>query len=153
MHFAIHGNTAAEVIVSRANAEKEHMGLTTWEGSPHGKIHKADVIVAKNYLTEFELGQMERMVSAYLEFAESMALRNIPMTMSDWETRLNRFIELFEHGILQDSGKVTAEIAKLHALTEFEKYRIVQDKLFQSDFDRFVELEQSLEAIDGGNGG
>ena len=93
MHFAIHGNTAAEVIVSRANAGKDHMGLTTWEGSPHGKIHKTDVIVAKNYLTEFELGQMERMVSAYLEFAESMALRNIPMTMSDWETRLNRFIE------------------------------------------------------------
>ncbi|MCL2088146.1 MAG: virulence RhuM family protein [Oscillospiraceae bacterium] len=144
MHYAIHGQTAAEVIVSRANAEKEHMGLTTWEDSPHGKIQKADVVVAKNYLTEFELGQMERMVSAYLEFGESMALRNIPMTMSDWETRLNRFIELFEHGLLKDSGKVTAEIAKLHAITEFEKYRIVQDRLFESDYDRFAALEETL---------
>jgi len=148
MHFAIHGKTAAEVIVSRADADKINMGLSTWEDAPHGKIQKSDVVIAKNYLSEFELEQMERMVSAYIDFGENMALRNIPMTMSDWETRLNRFIEMFEYGLLKDAGKVTAEIAKLHALTEFEKYRIVQDRLFQSDFDRFAELEQSLEEID-----
>ncbi|WP_037585479.1 virulence RhuM family protein [Stenoxybacter acetivorans] len=147
MHFAIHGQTAAEVIVLRASAEKPHMGLATWEDAPSGKIHKADVIIAKNYLSEFELEQMERMVSAYIDFGESMALRNIPMTMADWETRLNRFIEMFEYGLLKDAGKVSAEIAKLHALTEFEKYRIIQDRLFESDFDRFVGLEQNAEQI------
>ena len=147
MHYAIHGQTAAEVIVSRANAEKSHMGLTTWEGAPSDKIHQADVVIAKNYLTEFELEQMERMVSAYIDFGESMALRNIPMTMADWEIRLNRFIEMFEYGVLKDAGKVSAEIAKLHALTEFEKYRIVQDRLFESDFDHFVMLEQGAKQI------
>ena len=147
MHFAIHGQTAAEVIVDRANAQRPHMGLTTWEGGPSGKIHKSDVVVAKNYLTEFELKQMERLVTAYIDFGESMALRNIPMTMADWETRLNRFIEMFEYGLLKDAGRVSAEIAQLHALTEFEKYRIIQDRLFESDFDRFVALERGAEEI------
>lgn len=144
MHYAVHGHTAAELIVERADAAKEHMGLTTWQDAPNGKIKKSDVIVAKNYLTEKELGQLNRMVSAYLDFAENMANRHIPLTMADWEKRLNKFIEMFEYGLLQDAGKVTAEIAKLHAETEFEKYRIVQDRLYKSDFDRFVEDEGSL---------
>lgn len=143
MHFAVHGHTAAELIVERASAEKEHMGLTTWADAPSGKIKKTDVVVAKNYLSEFEMGQLERLVTAYLDFAESMTLRQIPLTMQDWETRLNNFIEIFEYGLLKDAGKVSAEIAKLHAETEFEKYRIVQDKLFMSDYDRFLlELEE-----------
>ena len=144
MHFAVHGHTAAELIVERADARKNHMGLTTWQDAPNGKIKKSDVIVAKNYLTEEELGQLNRMVSAYLDFAENMANRHIPLTMADWEKRLNKFIEMFEYGLLQDAGKVTAEIAKLHAETEFEKYRIVQDRLYKSDFDRFIENEGSL---------
>lgn len=144
MHFAVHGHTAAELIVERADARKNHMGLTTWQDAPNGKIKKSDVIVAKNYLTEKELGQLNRMVSAYLDFAENMANRHIPLTMADWEKRLNGFIEMFEYGLLQDAGKVTAEIAKLHAETEFEKYRIVQDRLYKSDFDRFIENEGSL---------
>ena len=144
MHFAVHGHTAAELIVERADATKNHMGLTTWQDAPNGKIKKSDVIVAKNYLTEEELGQLNRMVSAYLDFAENMANRHIPLTMADWEKRLNKFIEMFEYGLLQDAGKVTAEIAKLHAETEFEKYRIVQDSLNKSDFDRFIEDEGSL---------
>jgi len=143
MHWAVHGHTAAELVVTRANAGKEHMGLTTWEGAPAGKIHKPDVIIAKNYLSEFEMKQLERMVSAYLDFGENMALRRIPMTMEDWEMRLNVFIEMFDYGLLNDAGKVSAELAKLHAETEFEKYRIIQDRLFQSDFDRFVELEMA----------
>ena len=144
MHFAVHGHTAAELIVERADATKNHMGLTTWQDAPNGKIKKSDVTVAKNYLTEKELGQLNRMVSAYLDFAENMANRHIPLTMADWEKRLNKFIEMFEYGLLQDAGKVTAEIAKLHAETEFEKYRIVQDRLYKSDFDRFIENEGSL---------
>ena len=144
MHYAVHGHTAAELIVERADARKNHMGLTTWQDAPNGKIKKSDVIVAKNYLTEKELGQLNRMVSAYLDFAENMANRHIPLTMADWEKRLNGFIEMFEYGLLQDAGKVTAEIAKLHAETEFEKYRIVQDRLYKSDFDRFIEDEGSL---------
>ena len=144
MHYAVHGHTAAELIVERADATKEHMGLTTLQDAPNGKIKKSDVTVAKNYLTEKELGQLNRMVSAYLDFAENMANRHIPLTMADWEKRLNKFIEMFEYGLLQDAGKVTAEIAKLHAETEFEKYRIVQDRLYKSDFDRFVEDEGSL---------
>ena len=144
MHFAVHGHTAAELIVARADATKNHMGLTTWQDAPNGKIKKSDVTVAKNYLTEEELGQLNRMVSAYLDFAENMANRHIPLTMADWEKRLNKFIEMFEYGLLQDAGKVTAEIAKLHAETEFEKYRIVQDRLYKSDFDRFIENEGSL---------
>ena len=138
MHYAIHGHTAAELIVERADSTKEHMGLTTWQDAPTGKIKKSDVTVAKNYLSEKELGQLNRMVSAYLDFAENMANRHIPLTMEDWEKRLNSFIEMFEYGLLEDAGKVTAEIAKLHAETEFEKYRIVQDRLFESDFDRFI---------------
>ena len=138
MHFAVHGHTAAELIVERADSTKEHMGLTTWQDAPNGKIKKSDVTVAKNYLSEKELGQLNRMVSAYLDFAENMANRHIPLTMEDWEKRLNSFIEMFEYGLLEDAGKVTAEIAKLHAETEFEKYRIVQDRLFESDFDRFL---------------
>lgn len=144
MHFAVHGHTAAELIVERADARKEHMGLTTWQDAPNGKIKKSDVTVAKNYLTEKELGQLNRMVSAYLDFAENMANRHIPLTMADWEKRLNKFIEMFEYGLLQDAGKVTAEIAKLHAETEFEKYRIVQDRLYKSDFDIFIEGEGAL---------
>ena len=139
MHFAVHGHTAAELIVARADARKNHMGLTNWQDAPNGKIKKSDVTVAKNYLTEKELGQLNRMVSAYLDFAENMANRHIPLTMADWEKRLNGFIEMFEYGLLQDAGKVTAEIAKLHAETEFEKYRIVQDRLYKSDYDLFLE--------------
>lgn len=144
MHFAIHGHTAAELIMKRADSQKEHMGLTTWADAPDGKIKKSDVTIAKNYLSEFEMSQLNRMVSAYLDFAESMTLRHIPLTMQDWEARLNGFIEMFEYGLLKDSGKVSAEIAKLHAETEFEKYRIIQDRLFLSDFDRFMlELEEA----------
>ena len=142
MHYAVHGHTAAELIVERADHKKEHMGLTTWVDAPDGKIKKSDVTIAKNYLTEKEMAQLNRMVSAYLDFAESMTLRHIPLTMQDWETRLNRFIEMFEYGLLKDSGKVSAEIARLHAETEFEKYRIIQDRLFMSDFDKYMlELE------------
>jgi len=143
MHFAVHGHTAAELIMDRANSEKEHMGLTTWQDAPNGKIKITDVTVAKNYLTEFEMEQLNRMVSSYLDFAESMTKRKIPLTMQDWETRLNAFIEMFEYGLLKDAGKVSAAIAKLHAETEFEKYRITQDKLFLSDFDKYLlELEE-----------
>ena len=138
LHWAIHGKTAAEVIVSRADATKDSMGLTTWKDAPSGKIQKFDVVVAKNYLTENELTQLQRLVSAYLDVAEDMAMRQIPMTMQDWETRLNRFIAATDREILQDAGKVTAEIAEAHALSEFEKYRIVQDRLFESDFDRML---------------
>ena len=138
MHYAVHGHTAAELIMERADSTREHMGLTTWQDAPDGKIKKSDVTVAKNYLTEFELGQLNRMVTAYLDFAENMAQRRIPLTMQDWETRLNGFIEMFEYGLLKDAGKVSAEIAKLHAETEFEKYRVIQDRLFMSDYDRFV---------------
>ena len=149
LHWAIHGQTAAEVIVSRADANKDHMGLTTWKDAPKGKIQKFDVSVAKNYLTEGEMEQLQRLVSAYLDVAESMALREIPMTMQDWETRLNRFIAATDREILQDAGKVTAEIAQAHAESEFEKYRIVQDRLFESDFDRMIaELPETPEKED-----
>lgn len=149
MHYAIHGHTAAELIVERANHKKEHMGLTTWADAPDGKIKKSDVTIAKNYLSEFEIGQLNRMVVSYLDFAETMTLRHIPLTMRDWETRLNSFIEMFEYGLLKDAGKVSAEIAKLHAETEFEKYRIIQDKLFLSDFDRYVlELEKNAKELE-----
>ncbi len=138
LHWAIHGQTAAEVIVNRADAEKHNMGLTSWKDAPRGKIHKFDVSVAKNYLTEHEMTQLQRLVSAYLDVAEDMALRKMPMTMQDWETRLNRFIEATDRKILQDAGKVTTEIAKAHAESEFEKYRFTQDRLFESDFDRMI---------------
>ncbi len=143
MHYAIHGNTASEVIVDRADHKKENMGLSSWDGAPNGKIHKYDVFIAKNYLSEFELGQMQRIVSAYLDMAELQAMRRIPMTMADWEERLSGFLKLWDREILQDTGRVTAEIAKPHAESEFEKYRIVQDRLFESDFDRMIkQLEQ-----------
>ena len=143
LHYAIHGQTAAEVIVGRADHQMENMGLTSWEGAPKEKIHKYDVSIAKNYLSEFELAQMQRIVSAYLDMAEVQAMRRIPMTMSDWEERLGGFLSLWDRDILQDAGKVSAEIAKAHAESEFEKYRIVQDRLFESDFDRMVkQLEQ-----------
>ena len=144
MHYAVHGHTAAELIVERADHTKEHMGLTTWADAPDGKIKKSDVTIAKNYLSQDEMKQLNRMVTAYLDFAENMTLRHIPLTMQDWEKRLNSFIEMFDYGILQDAGKVSAEITKLHAETEFEKYRVIQDRLFMSDFDRYMlELEQS----------
>ena len=144
MHYAVHGHTAAELIVERANHTKEHMGLTTWADAPDGKIKKSDVTVAKNYLSPDEMKQLNRMVTAYLDFAENMTLRHIPLTMQDWEKRLNSFIEMFDYGILQDAGKVSAEIAKLHAETEFEKYRVIQDRLFMSDFDRYMlELKEN----------
>ena len=138
LHWAIHGQTAAELIQTRADAEKTNMGLTTWKDAPGGKIQKFDVVVAKNYLSEHEMAQLTRLVSAYLDVAEDMALRKIPMTMQDWETRLNRFIEATDRSVLQDAGKVTAEIARAHAESEFEKYRIAQDRLFESDFDRLL---------------
>ena len=138
MHYAIHGQTAAEVIVDRADHQKKQMGLTSWDGAPEGKIHKYDVVIAKNYLSEYELAQMQRIVSAYLDMAEMQAIRKIPMTMVDWEERLSGFLKLWDRNILQDAGKVSAEIAKAHAESEFEKYRIVQDRLFESDFDKQV---------------
>ena len=138
LHYAIHGQTAAEVIVDRADHRQENMGLTNWEGAPQGKVHKYDVVIAKNYLSDFELAQMQRIVSAYLDMAELQAMRRMPMTMADWEDRLSGFLKLWDRDVLQDAGKVTAEIAKAHAESEFEKYRIVQDRLFESDFDRVV---------------
>ena len=138
LHWAIHGQTAAEVIHERANHQKENMGLSTWKDAPNGKIQKFDVSVAKNYLTQNEMQQLQRLVSAYLDIAESMALRQIPLTMEDWENRLNKFIEATDRTILQNAGKVSAEIAKAHAESEFEKYRIIQDQLFESDFDKEI---------------
>ncbi len=149
LHWAIHGQTAAEVIFCRADADKDHMGLTSWKDAPSGKIQKFDVAVAKNYLTENEMAQLQRLVSAYLDLAEDMALRRIPMTMQDWELRMNRFIEATDREVLQDAGKVTAEIAKAHAETEFEKFRIVQDRLFESDFDRVIKQIEAGEPAHG----
>ena len=155
MHYAIHGNTAAEVITDRANHKKEHMGLTSWDEAPKGKIHKYDVSIAKNYLSEYELAQMQRIVSAYLDMAEVQAMRKIPMTMEDWEKRLSGFLKLWDGEILQDAGKVTAEIAKAHAESEFEKYRITQDHLFESDFDKQLKAieQQTAEKHDGDSDG
>ena len=138
LHFAIHGHTAAEVIYERADAVKEHMGLTTWEKSPHGKIVKTDVSIAKNYLTEAELESLGRIVNAYLDLAEDRAKKHIPMTMEDWAKRLDRFLEADDRSLLQDSGEISAQIAKEFAESEFEKYRIIQDRLFESDFDREI---------------
>ncbi len=137
MHYAVHGHKAAELIVERANAEKEHMGLTTWENAPDGKIVKPDVSIAKNYLKEVELADMGRLVNAVLDMAERMAQRHIPMTMEDWAKRIDIILEASGDAVLTDAGKITAEFAKSFAESEFEKYRIIQDKLFQSDFDRF----------------
>lgn len=144
LHYAIHGQTAAEVIVDRADHKKENMGLTSWEGAPSGKVHRYDVSVAKNYLSEFELAQMQRIVSAYLDMAEVQAIRRIPMTMADWEARLSGFLKLWDRDILQDAGKVSAELAKAHAESEFETYRIAQDRQFESDFDRVVQASKAL---------
>ena len=149
MHWAVHRHTAAELIVERANAEKEHMGLTTWESAPDGKIVKADVIVAKNYLSEKEMSYLERIVSLYLDYAELQAERRIPMSMEDWAKRLDGFLEFNGNELLMGPGKVSAEQAKLHAETEFEKYRIVQDRLFMSDYDKYlIELEHQADQSD-----
>jgi len=137
MHYAMHGHTAAELIVERADAEKDHMGLTTWENAPHGKIVKPDVSIAKNYLKESELEDMGRIVNSFLDLAEDMAKRHIPMTMEDWAKRIDKFLDLTDRPVLTDAGHISAEQAKEYAETEFEKYRVIQDKLFQSDFDRF----------------
>ncbi|WP_026668022.1 virulence RhuM family protein [Butyrivibrio sp. AE2005] len=145
MHYAVHRHTAAELIVERANAENEHMGLTTWGNAPDGKILKADVTIAKNYLSEEEMNYLERIVSMYLDYAELQAQRRIPMSMEDWAERLDGFLEFNGNEILIGPGKISAEQAKLHAETEYEKYRIIQDRLFQSDFDRFLELENQLD--------
>ncbi|MBR5694907.1 MAG: virulence RhuM family protein [Paludibacteraceae bacterium] len=142
LHYAIHGHTAAELIVSRADANKEHMGLTTWENAPDGKIVKTDVSIAKNYLKSDELDSLGRVVNAFLELAENRAKRHIPMTMEDWAKHIDRFLSMDDYQLLQDNGKVTAEEAKTFAESEFEKYRIVQDRLFMSDFDK--ELERLL---------
>jgi hypothetical protein len=138
LHFAIHGHTAAELIMGRADSTKEHMGLTTWRNAPKGKILKPDVVVAKNYLTEKELKSLDRFVTMYLDYAEDQAERAIPMTMADWAGKLDAFLQFNQRDLLDHPGKVTAEIAKAFAESEFEKYRIVQDRLFESDFDRMI---------------
>lgn len=143
MHFAVHGHTAAELIVDRADADKEHMGLTTWEKAPNGKIVKADVSIAKNYLKESELDDMGKLVNTILDFAQRMADRHIPMTMEDWAKRIDIVLEAGGDAVLKDAGEVTAEYAKEYAETEFEKYRIIQDRLFRSDFDKFDGNEDS----------
>jgi hypothetical protein len=149
MHYAVHGHTAAELIVTRADHTKERMGLTTWAKAPAGKILKSDVVVAKNYLSEAELEDLGRIVSAYLDLAESRAKRRIPMTMEDWAKRLDIFLSADDRQVLQDAGRISAEIAKEHAVGEFEKYRVIQDRLFRSDFDTFAALEKYDE--DGSN--
>ena len=144
MHYAVHGHTAAELIYERADADKPHMGLTTWAAAPEGKIVKSDVSVAKNYLSEQEMRSLERIVSAYLDLAEDRAERHIPMTMEDWAKRLDLFLMADDREVLQDAGKITAEIAKAKAEAEFEKYRVIQDRLFMSDFDKYMlELEEN----------
>ena len=147
MHFAVHGHTAAELIVDRADASKEHMGLTTWEKAPDGKIVKADVSIAKNYLKEKELDDMGKLVNSILDFAQRMADRHIPMTMEDWAKRIDIVLEAGGDAVLNDAGKITAEYAKEYAESEFEKYRIIQDRLFKSDFDKFDE-EDNLLSLD-----
>lgn len=142
MHYAVHGNTAAEIIVNRANYKKMHMGLTNWKNSPNGKIIASDVIVAKNYLTKEELKSLERIVTMYLDYAEDQAERHIPMTMEDWKGKLDVFLQFNERDVLDNPGKVSHKVAESFALSEFEKYRITQDKLFESDFDKFmIEME------------
>ena len=144
MHYAVHGHTAAELIYERADADKPHMGLVTWAAAPEGKIVKSDVSIAKNYLSEKEMRSLERIVSAYLDLAEDRAERHIPMTMEDWSKRLDLFLMADDREVLQDAGKITAEIAKAKAETEFEKYRVIQDRLFMSDFDKYMlELEEN----------
>ncbi len=149
MHYAVHRHTVAELIVERANACKDHMGLTTWENAPDGKILKADVAIAKNYLNQDEMHYLERIVSLYLDYAELQAERKIPMSMEDWAKRLDGFLEFNGNASLTDSGKISAEEAKLHAETEYEKYRITQDRLYESDFDRFLRLEREIKKESG----
>ena len=144
LHWAIHGHTAAELIVERADSQKEHMGLKTWAASPKGKILQSDVVVAKNYLEEDELKALELIVSGYLDFAEMQAARHIPMTMEDWARHLDRILEATEHELLTNAGKISMEVAQAHAITEWEKYRVVQDKLFHSDFDYFLDLHEKM---------
>lgn len=145
LHWAIHGHTAAELIFERADADKEHMGLTTWKEAPDGKIQEYDVIIAKNYLSEDEVKALSLIVEGYLNFAELQAERHQPMTMEDWAKHLDRILEMSQHEILTSAGKISAEVAQEHALTEFQRYRVIQDKLFQSDFDRFLIEEKSKE--------
>lgn len=145
LHWAIHKHTAAELIVERADAQKPHMGLTSWRKAPDGKIEKSDVSIAKNYLSKEELEKLERFVTMYLDYAEFQAKKQIPMTMEDWATRLNKFLDFNEMEILQDKGRVSAEIAKSFAESEFEKYRVIQDRLFESDFDLFLKDAKKLE--------
>lgn len=149
LHYAIHGHTAAELIMDRADHKKEHMGLTTWKNAPSGKIVKSDVSIAKNYLTKNELEDLNRFVTMYLDYAERQARRHIPMTMEDWAAKLDVFLQFNEEEILHDKGRVSAEIAKSFAESEFEKYRVIQDKLFESDFDRLV-ASTEREDKDGG---
>lgn len=149
LHFAVHRHTASEIIVERANADKENMGLTSWESAPDGKIIKTDVSIAKNYLNKKELTYLERIVSLYLDFAELQAERKNPMSMEDWAKRLDGFLEFNGNEILADAGKISHEQAKLHAETQFEKYRIAQDRLFESDFDKFIELEAEQKKLSG----
>ena len=148
MHFAVHGHTAAEVLYYRANADQPHMGLTSWKDAPLGKIMKSDVSIAKNYLTKDELYSLERIVSAYLDLAEDRARRHIPMTMEDWAKRLDIFLMADDREILTNAGTITAEIAKAHAESEFERYRIIQDRLYESDYDRFLAMEQEQTTSD-----
>lgn len=148
MHFAVHGHTAAELIYHRANADQPHMGLTSWKEAPLGKIMKSDVSIAKNYLTEDELYSLERIVSAYLDLAENRARRHIPMTMEDWAKRLDIFLMADDREILTNAGSITAEIAKAHAESEFERYRIIQDRLYESDYDRFLAMKEGQAASD-----
>jgi len=145
LHFAVHGNTAAEVIYNRANAGREHMGLTTWDEAPEGKIKRNDVVVAKNYLSEEEMRSLELIVSAYLDLAERRAMARVPMTMEDWANHLDLILQADGNQLLKDAGKISAQIAEDRALSEFEKYRIIQDKLFESDYDRFVAGLKRLE--------
>ena len=146
MHYATHGNTAAEVIVERANHEKEHMGLTNWRNTPNGKIIASDVVIAKNYLTKDELKSLERIVTMYLDYAEDQAERHIPMTMEDWKNRLDVFLQFNEREVLDNPGKMSHKIAERFALSEFEKYRVIQDELFESDFDKFL-IDMEKEGI------
>lgn len=148
MHYAVHRHAAAELIVERADAAKEHMGLTSWGNAPDGKIVKADVSIAKNYLSEKEMSYLQRIVSLYLDYAELQAERHIPMSMEDWAKRLDGFLEFNGTEILTGAGKISAEKAKLYAESEFEKYRVIQDKLFMSDYDKFlIELEEQADEI------
>jgi hypothetical protein len=151
LHWAIHHHTAAELIVERADSNKENMGLTSWDEAPHGKIKKSDVIIAKNYLTESELKELELIVSGYLDFAENMAKRHIPMTMQDWATQLDQILLANKYELLNNAGKISTQIAQQHAITEWEKYRIIQDKLYESDFDRFLQLENNLKKLEDEN--